>query len=159
MFYLGLVVFLAAAASFAGLTLLNRAQKEAREVLLTEVREKQGTLRTDLVNQIFLLDERLKNLRTLLAGHVFSSNVLRFVESTTLPQVRFINFSFDASSRKLDMTGEAISYAVLARQIGIFERDPNIEKVEFGGLSLGANNFAGFKITLIFKKSFLNIRP
>ena len=56
------------------------------------------------------------------------------------------------------MSGEATSYSTIARQIGVFERDQNIERVEFGGLSLGANNVAGFKVSLIFKRSFLGFK-
>lgn len=159
LFYISLAIFLFVAAGAGGLTLLNRAQKDALQVLTAEVEDKEVGLRSDLVNQIFLIDQRLKNLRTLLSGHTSTANVFSILEKNTLPQVRFVNFSFDTSSRKLDMSGEAASYSTIAKQIGVFERDPNIERVEFGGLSLGGNNIAGFKVSLIFKRSFLGFRP
>jgi hypothetical protein len=158
-FYLSLAVFLITAASAGGLALLNRAQQDALRTFEEEVGDKDSSLRTDLVNQIFLADQRLRNLRTLLSEHLISSNVFALVERDTLPQVRFLSFNFDATSRKLDMSGEATSYSLLARQIGVFEQDPNIERVEFGGLSLSSNNLAGFKIALILKKPFLLLKP
>lgn len=159
LFFVVLAVFFVMAASSGGLALLNKAQSAAQETLWEEVRGKEGSLRTELLAQIFLIEQRLRNLRLILAEHVFTSNVLRLLEQETLPQVRFLNFNFDAASRKLDMTGEAASYSILARQIGVLERNPNIERVEFGGLAIGGNNLAGFKLTLIFKKSLLLLRP
>ncbi len=159
LFFAVLAIFFLVAASSGGLALLNRAQSTAHAEVLEQVQEKGGNLQTDLLNQIFLVDQRLSNLRLLIADHIFTSNALRLLEQETLPQVRFLNFNFEATSRKLDMTGEAASYSLLAKQIGIFERNPNIERVEFGGLAMGGSNLAGFKITVIFKKSFLLIQP
>ena len=159
LFYLGLAVFLVVAAGAGGLALLNRAQEDAINSLTEEVLDKDQGLRADLVNQIFLTDQRLRNLRLLLSEHAAPSNVFGLLERDTLSQVRFLNFNFDSTSRKLDMSGEATSYSSIAKQIGIFERDPNIERVEFGGLSLSGNNVAGFKVALIFKRSFLGFRP
>lgn len=158
MFYLALAAFLAVAAGSGGLALLNRAQQGAGEILVEEVRDKEAGLQTNVVNQIFLIDQRLRNLRTLLAEHPRVSNVFRLLERDTLPQVRFLSFSMDVSSGKIDLTGEAASYGMLARQIGVLERDGNVERVEFGGLSLSGNNLAGFKLAIILKKSFFAIR-
>lgn len=98
-------------------------------------------------------------MRTLLARHVFPSNVFKLLEADTHPQVRFANFNFVADSRKLEMTGETTSYALLARQISLLERDPQVEEVQFGGLAFGPSNLLGFKLTIIFKQSLLQLRP
>lgn len=158
LFYLSLLAFFAIAASTVGLILLNTAQKEAQATLQAEVDDKEKNLKSDL-NEIFSRENSLKNIRAILSEHLFLSNTLKFLETHTLVQVRFQNFSFDASTRKLDMTGDASSYSVVSRQIGIFERDPQVERVEFGGLSLSAANLAGFKVSIIFKKPFLVLRP
>lgn len=157
-FYLALVVFLIITTALGGLFLLNRAQKEARQALVGEVKEKENNLKGGILNQIFTLEQRLKNLRSLLSGHVFPSNVFTFLEKNTLPEVRFLNMVFDAEARKLDMSGEASSFSVVSRQVNIFERDPQVERVEFGGLSSSGANLAGFKLTIMFKKSFLLLR-
>ncbi|QQG45673.1 MAG: hypothetical protein HYW89_02010 [Candidatus Sungiibacteriota bacterium] len=159
LFYLVLALFFLGLAVYGGLLLLNRGQERAREELTAQVRLKEEDLRPELLNQIFILDKRLKNLRTLLARHIFPSNTLRLVEADTHPQVRFLNFNLSTDSRKLEMSGETTSYAVLARQIALFERDPQVERVEFGGLSFGTNNLLGFKLTLIIKTSLLQLRP
>lgn len=159
LFYLALGSLFIIAALAGGLLILNRSQNDVKQNVLEEVRLKEDGLKTEIIGQIFLLDERLKNLRALLSGHIFLSNVFRFLEQNTLSTTRFLNFNFDVNSGKLDATAEATNYAAVARQINILERDPQAEKVEFGGLSIGGNNLANFKVTVIFKKSFLLLKP
>lgn len=138
---------------------MNRAQEKARDELIAQVKTKEEELRPELLNQIFLLDTRLKTMRSLLSQHLFTSNVFAFMEANTYPQIRFLNFIFSADARKLDMTGEAVSYAALAEQIAALERNPNVDTVEFGGLSLGTKNLVNFKIAIIFKPALLQPRP
>lgn len=158
-FYLALALFFITIALYGGFALLNRSQSATRQGLLEEIAEKQRNLQPGLLNQIFILDSRLKNIRSILSGHTFPSNVLTFLEANTHPQVQFHNFLLTVDTRKLDMNGRAASYAALAQQIGIFERDQMVEKVEFGGLSIIENNFVGFKITLVLKPALLQTKP
>lgn len=151
-------LFILVAGTLGGLILLNKAQSEAHASLLTEVSEKEEDLRGDILSQIFLLEAQLKGLRTVLSSHTLPSNIIRFVERNTLSQVQFLTFGFDAASRKLEMLGEAASYSVLAQQINVFERDPSVERVEFGGLSITGANHAGFSLKLTFKPTLLTLR-
>lgn len=159
LFYFSLLAFFVTIAGYGGLVLLNNAQSKAREELILQVKSKEEELRPELLSQIFLLDARLKTMRVLISQHSFPSNVLRFLETHTNPHVRFLNFNFSKDTRKLDMTGEATSYAVLAEQIAALEGDPNVETVEFGGLSLGTKNLVNFKVAIIFKPALLGLKP
>ncbi len=159
LFYIALLLFFASTGTYGGLLLLNRAQAQSREELVAQVKSKEEDLRPELLNQIFLLDSRLKNMRTLISNHNFISSVFNFLESNTHPKVRFSNFNFSADSRKLDMSGEALSYSVVAQQIAIFELNPQVEKAEFGGLSAGGTNLINFKVAIIFKPTLLHFSP
>ena len=158
-FYVSFLLFLVTAASYGGIYFLNKSQLMAQDDLEKEIKLKEEELRPELLNQIFLLETRLKNMRRLLSGHVRISNVLKFLENNTHPQVGFASFNFSADSRKVDLNGEAASYAVLAEQVGILERNREVEKVEFGGLSLGADNRPGFRLTVVVKPTLLQTRP
>ncbi len=153
--YGALIIFFFMLAGYGGLLLLNRAQEGARDELQEEVRLKEENVRPELLNEITALEERLKNFRTLLDSHVVSTGPLALLERLTHPQVRFTNFNFTPGDRKLDLTGEAASYGVLARQIVFFEGEPLIERVEFGGLSLGQTNVINFKASLVLAPSML----
>ncbi len=159
LFVVSLIAAFLTAGAFGGLTFLARTQGEAHAEITEQVREKEQELRSDLLRQITTLDSRLKNIRTLLIQHPFNSNVLRVIERTVHPQVRFKSFHFAAQSRKLDMDGEAPAYRIVTRQIELFERDSNIERVEFGGLGSGAENRITFKISLVFKPDILRLAP
>jgi len=158
-FYASITIFVLVIAAYGGLLLLNGAQKRAREQIIEQVKVKEESIEPGLINQIFTLDKRLKNIQLLLGAHVFSSNIFRLLENNTHPQVRFLNFNLNTEIQKIDMVGETSSYSILASQIAILERDPQIERVEFGGLSLGGNNLLGFKLNLQFKPSLIQLRP
>ncbi len=157
---LTLVLFFATIASYGGVALLMRQQANAREELMAQVESKQQQFREDDLNKIFQLDDRLTHLRSALAKHTFTANVFVLIETMTLSQVRFTSVNLAAGSRKLDMAGEAISYAAVARQIGAFEQSPLVERVEFGGLGLAADSRRiQFKVSLLLKPSLFQIRP
>lgn len=158
-FFLALLFFLAASAGYGGLFLLTRAQASTRDELILQIQEKEKNLRPEIIEQIFILEERLKNITTLLNRHTFSSQAFHVIEADTHPQVRFTSFGFTPADYKADMSGETVSYAALARQVNILERDPQIERVEFGGLTLTGNNFLGFRSTIIFRPTVLQTRP
>lgn len=158
-FYISLGIFVAVLVSLGGLIVLNRGNLNARDGLVHQNQLKEESLRPELLQQVVVLDTRLKNVRTLLGSHPFVSNVFSVLEHATHPQVRFLNFNFTGDSRKVDMSGEAASYRALSRQIGILERDPQVESVEFGGLSANQEKFVSFRISVIFKPTLLSIRP
>ena len=156
--YPGVGLFILVLIATVGIFVLNRAQEMRREEFIVQNRAKEENLRPELLNQITLLEGRLKGVTGLLANHVFTSNVFKVIEANSHPQVRFLNFNFAADSLKVDMSGEAASYSVLARQIGIFERESQVERVEFGGLSATSEGLVGFKLSLIFKPTLLHLR-
>lgn len=150
-FYAVLIIFFLVTGIYGGLYFLNQKQTEARDRIVEQVSGKEEELRPELIDQIFLLESQLRNLQVLISKHIFSSNILAFLEKNTAGRIKFSTFNLNADGRKLEMTGEAGSYADLTQQIGIFERDPQVEKVEFGGLTLGSNNYVNFSISITFK--------
>lgn len=159
LFYLGLLLFFMSIASYGGLLLLNRAQERAGQILRQEIQRKEESLRPELIDQIFSLEERLKNMGNLLEKHSFSTQLLTLVEETTLPLVRFSSFNYQPAQNRLDMAGETTSYSLLAEQLGVLERNPEVERVEFGGLSKTAENFVGFRLNLTLGRSAFKKPP
>lgn len=138
---------------------MNKAKADERDLIAAQNREKEESLRPEELESVAVLDRRLKNLRALLDNHPFTSNAFTVIEHNTHPQVRFTTFNFTADSRKLDMSGETTSYSALSRQIAIFERAAQIERVEFGGISTAEGKSVGFKLSIIFKPTLLGIKP
>lgn len=145
-------------AAVGGIIALRRVQELRQDEFIAQNKIKEESVRPELLQQIGLLDARLKGARALLDEHLLASNVFGVIEKNTHPQVRFLNFTFSADSGKLDMSGEAASYRALSRQIALFEGDPQVERAEFGGLSTTGEGLVGFKISLSFKPSLLRLR-
>lgn len=158
-FAVSFTVFILTLVGLGGLILLNRAKITERGRIADQNRAKEESLRPEDLESVAVLDRRLKNLRALVDNHTFASNVFKVIEQNTHPQARFTTFNFMAESRKLDMSGETTSYSALSRQIAMFERASQIDRVEFGGLSTSEGRFVGFKLSIIFKPTLLSIKP
>lgn len=103
-------------------------------------------------------DRKLQALADLLRGHLIPSNVFTILQENTLSQIRFVIFSYTAESRRIDLTGESGSYSALAQQVRVFESLPSVERVDFGGLTLGEKGLLNFKMTLVFKPGLLQFK-
>lgn len=150
-FYLSLTALALAIAGAGGLFLLDRAQTQTQRELIADVEAKEESVRPEMVDEIIDLDRRISHLKSLLAHHPSPVAVLRLIEANTHPQVRFLNFNFDAEERTVQLKGETTNYAVLAQQIAILEGNTLLERVIFGGLSLTTEGTISFQLTLITK--------
>lgn len=158
LFFIVLALFVITAAAYGGLFFLNRAQDRVRQELKTEVGQKIDDLSQD-ASQISALENRLNNLQTVLAGHIFSSKVFQFLESRTHPQIRFTDFVLQESPDQVSVGAETTGFVALAQQIYILQNDPQVESVSFGGLSISERNLLGFRLIIVFKSGFLRSRP
>lgn len=156
--YASLGIFFLSVAGFGGLLLLNKAQREARDTLIQEVKDKEQELRSEFLSEIFLLEQRLKNIRRKIAGRSYTSQLFGFLEKNALPQVRFLSFNYDNDQRKINMGAEANSFTTVSRQVNILERHPGVEKVDFGGLAKGKDS-TSFQLTILLKSSLLTLQP
>src|SRR3989344_2676920 len=110
------------------------------------------------VDQILALDRKLASLRQILENHIISSNAFLMLEENTLSRVRFSVMAYSADSRKMDLSGETISYAAMAEQVRAFESVSEVERVDFGGLSLSEKGTVSFKLGVTFKPTLLRWR-
>ncbi|TSC75254.1 MAG: hypothetical protein G01um101433_937 [Parcubacteria group bacterium Gr01-1014_33] len=156
--FIGILLFFLTVAAYGGLAILTKSQENTAQTLKDEIAQKQAEIRPEFITQITTLEKRLKNMRELLNGHTAVSNIFQMLEADTHPRVQFNNFSFSAAGRRVDMDGLAASYTVIAQQVSIFEQEPQIERVEFGGLSATKDNFINFKISLIIRPSLLKFQ-
>jgi len=157
--YASLFLFMISVACYGGLFFLNRSQDQAQQDFLEHIRLKAEDVRPKLLDQIFSLEKRLKNVGGVISTHKFSSNTLPLIESSTHPRVWFKNYRFDDRLQNVVMAGEAADFAVLARQISFFENNPQVEKLEFGGLTVTENRSVAFNLILFLKPTLLSVPP
>lgn len=156
--YIGFTVFIITIAAYGGLILLTRTQNKAVEAIATQIQEKQKEFDPTTVEEFIQLDTRFKNIGILITQHPLASTVLSIIERDTIPQVRFGDFDFTTHLGKVVMKGTAPTYALLARQLIIFEEDAELSSVEFGGLARSDEGI-GFDLTLVVKPEVLIKKP
>lgn len=158
-FYTSATIFLITAASYGGLFFFNKNLGVREPILLEEIRAKEVSLREDL-KDILLLETRLKNLKELLVEHPAPSRIIDFLETNTHPQVRFFSFVFSAAEKSISLGAEAASYATVAQQVIILEQNPEVQKIEFGGLSFNeTENKANFRLKIFVNPSLIQFQP
>ncbi len=95
------------------------------------------------------------NLKKVLGGHAFSSNIYGFLERNTLPPVYYYEANFLADDKTVELKGKADSMETLVGQLSLFDKSPELEKVVLEQLSFeGAQ--VGFGAILTFKEEFFN---
>ena len=145
--------------AYGGLIFLNRTQADAKKEILAQIDQKRGEVRPELVQQILALDQRFKATQALIQKHALPSKIFVWLEGRTHPRVAFSALTFDSATRKLMLPGITDSLTSLNQQIAIFEHDPAIEQVDFGGLSFGKGDSAApviaFQATIILRPSLI----
>lgn len=155
LFYIGIMLLFFVLAAYAGLVLLNKAQEDSRQTETEQIRTKLEGLKPELLEKIFALDAQLKNLKRLVTEHALPSHIFKFLESNTYPQVFYDTFGFSRELNRIELSGKTVNFTSLASQISLLERNPNIDRVEFGGLSFEEGSFLNFKLVIFFKPQFL----
>lgn len=150
-----LIIFLGTGAVIAGAFAYGRYTRSQTESLKTKIADIEAGFEQSVLDQSIRRDQKLQGIQELLRSHLIPSNIFDLLERNTLPQVRFTVFSYSADAKKIDVTGEAASYSTLANQVRTFEALKEVDRVDFGGLSVTEKGLLNFKMTLVFKPKLL----
>lgn len=99
---------------------------------------------------------QLANLKSLLAGHVYSSKMLEWLEKNTQVNVYYSKFSLNAQNNQLTIGGVAKTADDLYQQVAIFQGKPEVKKMNLGGISISQNGQWQFDISLFFEPGFFS---
>ena len=155
---IGLILFVLSLAASAGLFGYERWLNASRQGLIQDIQTKEATLKQDSLADLAGIANALRAARSLLAGHMFTSNAFQLLREATHARVYFTNFSFSSGSRKIDLAAIAPSYQAVADQITLLEMRPEVETVDFGGLSRNERGLVSFQLNITFRPSLLQFR-
>ena len=158
LFNLSVFAFIAAMALAGGLTLYKKSAEANLAEWVKQVEADEAELKPELLEQLNDLSDSLETTRKLFSGHGFVSNALVLVQSVAHPSVKFSSFNFSRDAKRMDIAGAAKSYQTVAEQVSFMEANPQVEKVEFGGLSRDEKGLVNFKLAVIFKPSLLQLK-
>ena len=156
LFFVGsLLLFLLVLLLAGGLYFLVSSEESAQVEKRAEIDRKASELRaSDVAVRAVDLEKRIKNMKSILETHSLATNTLRFMEAIVHPQVRFIGFDYRNESRTITTKGAARGYSAVSQQIEFIKRDPNVAKVDFGGLNLDNKGIIEFSLAITMKPAF-----
>ena len=105
---------------------------------------------------------KINDFSSLLRNHEFASNAFAFLQTQTMPNVWFNQFSLDEKNNDVQLSGEADSMDAFSRQVATFEVNKYIKKVGSINSSLGKSARTAFAIDLSLDQnifSYLSNQP
>lgn len=93
---------------------------------------------------------QLANLKTLLSEHSISSPVFSFLEKNTLPSVYYTRARLDAVLGEMVLEGVAPGMDDIASQVALFERAPEVLRVNMRSISKAGESIQRFNVTVYF---------
>lgn len=97
---------------------------------------------------------QLINLKTLLAQHLYSSNILEKLELITHPKVAYSSFNYDNKNNTLKLDGYTDNLEFLAQQVLAFQRISEFTKVTLSNIKFAGNKII-FSVEINFKPGFI----
>jgi len=108
----------------------------------------------ELVSQMVDFESGAKLISGLLKNHVYTSEILAQLATSTLPQVQWESYGLDVKSGKIILKGRAASYSVLAKQI-LALQDSGFSKVAVSGIALDKVGGVSFGVNFEFDPKVL----
>lgn len=110
----------------------NENKAKVEEIKNTSLKDKQ-----DEIEKIKEASEKLNNLKGVLDGHIYASNVFAAIENLTLKTVYFNELDLDSKKAALELKGVADSYDTFAKQFShLKNQTETIKKIDVESVSL-----------------------
>lgn len=157
-FVFSLIVFFVSVAIFGGLFFYRAILNNDIKKLANSFNNAKSVFDLNLISDIAKVSDKINFSKSILAKHTTPVPFFDFLESSTLPEVRFTKFDYSVSKEGeylVSLDGSARSYIALASQSKIFEKNSNFKNISFSGLSLGDKGLVNFKVQLSLTPEFL----
>jgi nitrate reductase NapE component len=124
----------------------------------SDLEKAQLVLQPETISELTRLNNRIISAENLISRHRILTPLFAFLETSTLKNVRFSDFSYSQSERglELSMHGEARGYAALALQADIFSKSKYFKEVVFSDLNLDEKGDVIFSFKAIVDRDLLS---
>ncbi len=152
-----LIIFSAFALSYAG---LEFGYKTFLKASIDDYNKKAAAIPAkfgaDQETKLIAFYSQLTNLKSLLAQHVFPSNLTAFLEASTNSNIAYTDAALDIKNSSLSLDGLADSFGSLVSQISYFETQKSVQSVTLGQNSLD-KGVVRFSLKVILVPDFFNM--
>ena len=102
---------------------------------------------------------KINDFALLLKNHEFASNVFAFMQSQTMPNVWFSQFSLDQKNNAVQLSGESDSIDAFSRQVDAFENNKYIKDMGTINSSLGQSARIAFNLGVVMNSAIFTYIP
>lgn len=142
------IVFLAVVLSYFGLEFGYKPYLEKQlNTVQNQINDATNAIVSDQSRNYLGFYSQILNIETLLKTHTNPSAFLPFLASSTNPMVSYTAVKVTVPQDKIDISGAASSYAVLASQLQAYENSPEVTRTVLEG-SQAAAGAVSFQVTL-----------
>lgn len=131
---------------------------------LDDLKKQDSSLTQEISNSfspdLYFLSKKAESTQTLLKDHLYWSKYFEALESFTLKNIHYDQFSVKSDSAKstvlqADISGYTDNFNTLSKQIAIFMGNKDISSVKFDGGEMDKDGKVKFKISLNISQEFL----
>lgn len=163
---LGILVFIATlflvvvGAAYGGVYFYKQSLEESLDGLTRELGQLEEDLDVKNIKEIARVDRGLRTARSLLAAHIYSSNLFSLLEDHTLTGVYYTKFEY-APEEGVSLGGRADDFLALHRQLEEFRSFPLITQVTLEDIKIVSDKGdagIGFVIKIGFSENIFRFR-
>lgn len=147
--YFVIVLFLSTIFCFLIFTVKISSEKEKLKDFDSKLVNVGTAQQKEMETQVLEYQKKIENFATILNSHKIPTNVLDILKESTLDNVWFNNFSMDAKSSEILVSGETDDIPSLSRQIDILESKEFIKEVSDLRFNLTETNKISFNFGLL----------
>lgn len=154
------IIFIASLLSVGGAYLYRESVKSDITEFKKSLAIAKNQFEPSLITKLQILDKRLNAATTILDQHVAVSPIFELLQDSTLPTVRYSDFTYDIDATtnlvNVEMKGEAKGYNFIALQADLFNENKFIKNPIFSDLVLDQNGNVDFNLTFSVDKSLVS---
>jgi len=110
----------------------------------------------DQEKEVIVYQGKINDFSNLLENHEFASNVFAFMQSQTMPNVWFKQFSLNEKGVSIQLSGESEDLDSLSRQVAVLEKNKYISSIGTLSSTVGSSARAEFNLNVVLNQSILN---
>lgn len=153
--YFGLSVVFVVILLFSGIKfytsyLNNKLSEIDNELNLTENQRDK-----EFEKEVLVLNKQFALMGDILSKHFIWSNVVAKVQSRIPSQIQFKNLLGDAREHKMEISGRAVNYTTIAKQIAALLSDESVIDVSLDKVSSFSTGILEYNLRIFFDDTFL----
>ncbi len=123
-----------------------------------DIENARDSIQPEVIERITRMDDRLNSTKTLLANHSVISPFFKFLEESTVKNVRFTDMTFKTveAGLELRLQGQATGYSAIALQSEILNESKNFQNPVFSDLRLDKEGNVNFLFTALINPELLS---